>query len=91
MGYNTTILIMNDAVQYLDQDPDFGKNLKQAILEVSARGKSVDVPIGNHSNGCQVIETHHANQTAVITVGGNRGKVVKMMHGGNVSTEGLFA
>jgi hypothetical protein len=75
MGYNTTILVLNDALDTIEGDPDFGKKLCDAIRSMGVMGGRrrgpVNVPVGNHANPVTVIETHHADQTALIAVGGN--------------------
>lgn len=71
MGYNTTVIILNDAVHRLRHDRHFPRNLELAIGMASARMGPQTVPIGNHINGCTVVETHHADQTTLVAVGGN--------------------
>jgi len=73
MGWQTTITILNDAIHELKNDPEFGRRLELAILKASAirHGERNDIRIGNHLNGCMVIESHHADQTALIAAGGN--------------------
>jgi hypothetical protein len=76
MGFNSTVVVLNDALSQIERDPDFGKNLARAIMEVS-RGKPVDVASvsGNsiHCNVVTVIEAHHNSLYEVIAVGGNTG------------------
>ena len=76
MGFNTTVVVLNDALPYIEEDPEFGKKLARAISEASL-GHKVDVRASNgmvsHGNAAQVIETHHADGTAVVAVGGNMG------------------
>lgn len=73
MGFNTSVLILNDALHSLDDDLEFGPRLKRAIQEVWGRTASIDVRIGNHVNACQVIETHHADHYVPVLIGGNCG------------------
>ncbi len=83
MGYNTTVVILNDALDQLEKDPDFGKKLAAAIrhLAVVPHGQTITVPVGNHGNPVEVIETHHADLTSVIAVGGNCGTNLGMVLG----------
>jgi hypothetical protein len=85
MGWNTTVLILNDAVHLIEGDKSFPGKLSQAIaLAGAARGRrdgQVDVSIGNHLNGCTVVTKHHADQTALIAVGGNHATVVHQTFG----------
>lgn len=81
MGYNTTVVVMNDALSYIKDDPEFGARLADAISR-AVMGKPVDVPAysrsgGIHCNAATVIETHHANYDVMVKVGRNRGEVVR--------------
>lgn len=70
MGFNSTIVVMNDAVGDIEKDPDFGKNLARAI----ASGKTkVDVRAGSSINAATVISNNHADYTSLVAVGGNCG------------------
>lgn len=71
MGFNTTVIVMNDAVDQIANDPDFGKKLAQAIMHLSVDRKPGDVSAGNHVNAATVIENHHADNTTLVAVGGN--------------------
>ena len=72
MGWNTSLMIMNDALSNLETDRGFGKRLHSAILQMGGSPqKPIDVPIGGHVNGCLVIESHHADHCIPILVGGN--------------------
>src|ERR1035437_10030083 len=84
MGLNTTVLILNDALTQIENDPEFGKKLvkvirERAILEriVDGRGRiSSYVQAGNHRSAASVIETHHADETALVAIGANYGNVL---------------
>ena len=78
MGYNTTVVVLNDALHFIEEDPDFGKNLVRAISQVGGRGGQVDVAArcsngSVHCNAASVVETHHADSTIIVAVGGNLG------------------
>lgn len=73
MGYNTTVLVMNDALTQIEEDPEFGKNLAKAIYSIYDDRASRDIPAGNHCNAATVIESHHADGTAIVAVGQNYG------------------
>ena len=73
MGFNTTVVAMNDALHDIERDPDFGKKLSRAISEIFGERDPIDVSAMGHCNAATVIETHHADQTAIVTVGGNYG------------------
>jgi hypothetical protein len=89
MGYNTTVVVMNDALQEIASDPEFGKKLAAAIckMSITEKGKIVDVRAGYHMNAAHVVETHHADQTVVVTVGGNLGKLKAQSFGWDDSIE----
>ena len=72
MGFNTTIVVLNDAANQIENDPDFGKKLVRAMLTLDREGGNVSA--GNHVNAAQVVETHHADNNMLVSVGGNRGE-----------------
>lgn len=76
MGFNTTVIVMNDALHSIENDTEFGKKLATAILMFRPSQGRQDVSSGGHCNAASVIETHHANDTAVVAVGGNYGTVL---------------
>jgi hypothetical protein len=87
MGYNTAVLVMNDALNAIKDDPEFGKNLYKASLEFNL-GKQVDVPAysydsngvrqrGVHCNAATVVSSEHADVPQVIVVKHNSAFVHK--------------
>jgi hypothetical protein len=80
MGFNSTVVVMNDALDMIRDDPQFGERLYRAVLEVG-RGKPVDVSAhtkrGIHCNAATVVESHHADYDVFVKVGGNYGEVAK--------------
>ena len=76
MGYNTTVVVMNDALNQIAEDKDFGKNLADAIMMTNGRGGKYDVSSGGHCNAASVIESHHADGSIAVVVGGNMGEVL---------------
>lgn len=81
MGYNTTVLVLNDALGDIENDPEFGRKLAAGIRARLVTGKPVDVSAGRHSNGVRVIETHHSSETAIVAIGGNFGTCLHTMLG----------
>ena len=75
MGYNSTLIILNDALHEIGNDPDFGKKVEAAIQQ-SVLGKRIDISSGYHANAATVIECHHADHLQVIAIGGNTGQVL---------------
>lgn len=81
MGFNSTLLILNDALHDIRDDKDFGKKVHDAITQIVTYGEMVDIHSGSHVNAASVIETHHADSLKVIAVGGNTAKILG--YGGN--------
>ena len=83
MGYNTTVLVLNDALHEIENDPEFGKKLVAAIrmMAIKPDKKRIDITVGNHGNAVSVIETHHSSATAVVAMGGNYGNVLYLGYG----------
>ncbi len=76
MGYNTTILILNDAMGDMQENPkEFVDNLLLAVGE-HRHDQRNDFAIGNHVNGGSVLAMSHADTINVIAVGGNYGTVL---------------
>jgi hypothetical protein len=73
MGFNTTVVILNDAVHEIKDDPDFGRHLHDAVLGLALPERSRLVPSGCHANAAEVIEHHHADGLKLVAVGGNTG------------------
>lgn len=82
MGYNTTVVVLNDALGFIENDPEFGSRLARAISEAATNGgKPVNVPSissrgGAHCNAATVIESHHADYFVTVKVGRNCGEVL---------------
>lgn len=72
MGFNTTILVLNDALDVLENDTEAGKKIVAGIRAMSSGDhEPITVPIGYHCNPVLIIETHHADLTSIVSVGGN--------------------
>lgn len=94
MGMNTTVIVLNDALHEIENDPEFGRKLVKAIkqqenqalyVELHPNGikmrKSVDVTAGSHANAASVIEQHHSSETALVAIGGNHGTALFTAYG----------
>jgi hypothetical protein len=77
MGFNTTVVVMNDALEYIRNDPEFGSKLADAALRIWGSDQPEDVSAGCFINAATVIESHHADGMIPVLVGGNHGTVVK--------------
>ena len=73
MGYNTSVIVLNDALDNIGRDPAFGNSLAAAISQLGLPGARRDVSSLGHCNAATVIETHHADQTSLVSFGGNCG------------------
>jgi hypothetical protein len=82
MGFNTTVVVMNDSLGTIAKDKDFGKKLADAISSIGMYDKGATVDVSARSklctccNAATVIETHHADHKTLIAVGGNMGEIV---------------
>lgn len=92
MGWNSTVVVLNDALNDIENDSEFGKKVTAGIHHLSVnRGKPVDISAGSHANAAHVVETHHADQTSIVAVGGNLGRVVTELYGWRYEgTEEIF-
>lgn len=74
MGFNTSVLVLNDAIGDIEKDTDFGRRLADAIRQLSVEMPPVG---GIHvPGGAKVIETHHNDGMSVVMMGGNCGTVL---------------
>lgn len=76
MGYNTAVLILNDAASGLRDDPNVGTKLYDAIGRATypdgLTGEyASDFSIGNHANGGRVLASRHADDTQIVAIGQN--------------------
>jgi hypothetical protein len=84
MGFNTPVLILNDAMHGLKTDPEIGSKMYDAILRtqrVLNRGYGVDFSIGNHCNGGHALASEHADHVQIIAVGGNTMRNLTTLYG----------
>lgn len=75
MGFNTAIVLLNDATGDIRGDSALGESLMAAIdatiLSGPHRNHPVSVPAGNHGNAMAVLAPHHSSVTQVVAIGGN--------------------
>jgi len=74
MGYNATVIVMVDSLDAIAKDPDFGKKLSDAVMKI--QNEPIDISALGHCNAATVIESHHADHSSLIAVGGNYGTVL---------------
>ena len=80
MGYSTTIIIYNDVLNEIEEDPDFASELVKAIRINYHTKRPVSLvataPRYAVCSAGQVIEQHHSSDEVLIKVSGNTGEVV---------------
>ncbi len=76
MGFNTSVIVLNDALHYIEEDPTFGKKLAEAIQRLNSNKGGIDISAGGHANAATAIETHHADVSSLIAIGGNQGTLL---------------
>lgn len=80
MGFNTTIVIYNDALPYIKDDKNFGSTLYDAIME-NCTTKDKTPFFSSLGNGSRqagtVIEQHHSSIDVTVKIGGNTGVIIK--------------
>ena len=76
MGFNTTVIVLNDALDHIAEDPKFGERLADAVKAKAGitRTQRIDVPAGNHGNAASVLDMTHSSGYSVMIIGGNTGK-----------------
>lgn len=78
MGWNTTVVVLNDYLHQIGGDADFGKNLARAIRRLSSTGgKPYTVAAGGAPVAAVVVETHDGYEEQGVIVGNNTGIVAK--------------
>ena len=76
MGYNATVIVLLDGISEMENDPNFGYNLAEAIKRCAANRKQQDVFASNgksSSNVAKVLEVHHAGDCRKILLTSNTG------------------
>lgn len=73
MGYNTQVLILNDALGNIEANPEEFVQRLVSTIHRSVRGDvdHLDVGVAGHANAATVIPTAHADFTRVLVSHGN--------------------
>jgi len=89
MGYNTTILLLNDGLGQIEQDKEIGQNISDAVAAhfsnrfststLAARGHII-VFSGNHGNPIAIVEQQHSSDTSIIAVGQNTAQTIAVLY-----------
>lgn len=91
MGFNTTVVILNDALGYIEDDLSFGLRLGRRVREICGARKPLWCRAGNYINAALVVETHHADEIVSVAVGENRGEVITDNDGNPVRNHFCYA
>ena len=75
MGFNSTVLILNDNLHEIENDPEFGKKLARAIREHNTGHNEPHV-----TGQTTVLAVEHADTMQILAVGGNCGRVIGYSH-----------
>lgn len=81
MGFNTSVIVLNDALHEIEEDKEFGKKLAEAVRMSGGRFGRQDIRSGSHANAATVIESHHADHLKILAFGGNTAQEIGF--GGN--------
>lgn len=73
MGFNSTIMILNDALHFIGDDKDFGRKVERAILDLNLSPNPIDISSGTYINAAVAIEQHHSSMLMPVLVGCNYG------------------
>lgn len=80
MGYNTTIVLMNDALHDIANDESFGGKLSSAVKHHYVKNKPIDVSANSFANAATVLGTEHSSVVIPYLIGGNIGKKVDKIY-----------
>lgn len=84
MGWNSTVVILHDCLDMIEKDADFGKKLSKGIMQMQTPSHYV---LPGEGTGFRVVESHHADSTTLVAVGGNCGTNLITTYGWNHHTE----
>lgn len=94
MGWNTGIVVLNDALGDIKDDPlVFTEELVQAVRGAVLPQRRRDIRAGGHCNAASVVWSAHADNTGILAVGGNHATVLHQVFNGgrHVSEEDQIA
>ena len=70
MGYNTSVLILNDNLHEIEKDQEFGKKVSRAVSGLRFGEPKIIFP------QTTIVETHHASGYSVVAFGENNATVL---------------
>lgn len=79
MGFNSTVLILNDRLSEIRRDPErFVEEMVQGIHRCGLPGEQMDIYTGQST----VMSCAHADQVTILAVGGNCATVLGRVYNG---------
>jgi hypothetical protein len=83
MGYNSILLLCNDAFGEVDRDPVgwWEKTKRELCGPETMRREIAEFGFGSHANGFMAVWNQHADNGVLIYAGGNRAEVLSVRHG----------
>ena len=88
MGFNSVLMICNDAIHAIEKDPAGWWAEAWHSLSHAWR-KPVEFGFGSHANGFWGVCNHHADMTSLIAVGGNHPTLIHQGSGPHHTDEGV--
>lgn len=90
MGWNTGVIILNDAVHAIENNPDEFVNGRRGLSAAMSQfmagrneRKFIDIGVGGHVNAASVFHQQHADSVGVYALGGNYASELGSLHWGN--------
>jgi len=72
MGYNSVLLVLNDALNSIEKDPQFGMKISRGISKTLCYpDEQIEIASGCCCPAATVIGCQHADMTQIVAVGGN--------------------
>lgn len=76
MGYNTALMLLNDRLDSLENNPNAGKLIGEAVSRAYMERRAINIS----QIGVTVMPSHHADETQVLKVKGNLIESISVMH-----------
>jgi len=80
MGYNSVIVVMNDALHNIASDKEFGNKLSDAVSYHWVKNTHVDVSAKGFANAATVLGTDHSDVLVPYLIGGNSGSRIEEVY-----------
>ena len=61
VGYNSTLIIINDALHQIENDKEFGLKVSKGVKQKLGKPR-IDISSGNHHNAASIIDCHRADR-----------------------------